>query len=114
MTPEDKKKLLDQLEALKIFPNNKLVKELRKQILVKLERLTKKKEPIISEIPKEEKKIQFKAKLSSRAKKYWRFIKLAHDRVPNLKVSEIRRQFKKRREQGQSDIPDAIWQNLSG
>ena len=32
MTPEDKKKLLDQLNALKKFPNNKLVKQLRKQI----------------------------------------------------------------------------------
>ena len=38
MTP-DKKKLLEQLDALKVFPNNKLVRQLRKQIQDKLSSL---------------------------------------------------------------------------
>ena len=44
---ETKSKLLEQLEALKIFPNNKHVKELRKEIKSKLKEI---------QTPKKEKK----------------------------------------------------------
>lgn len=106
MKPEEKKKLLDQLEALKIFPNNKLVKELRKQILAKLGRLEEKL-PIV--FPKEDANI----KRSKGAKKYHRYIRLIRDNFPNLRYSEIRRQFSHRKQGKDASIPDAVWQNPS-
>jgi hypothetical protein len=106
MTPEEKKKLLDQLEALKIFPNNKLVKELRKQILKKLQR-TEQKLPLI--ISKDIANI----KRSKSGKKHHRYIRLVRDNFPNLKYSEIRKQFSKRKQGKEVSIPDVIWQNPS-
>jgi hypothetical protein len=113
MAKFDKQKILEQLNSLKNLPQVKEVKALKHRLERELASLTTVK-PVIVQVSTYEKKIQLKSTLSSRAKKYWRFIKLAHDRVPNVSVSEIRRQFKKRRAQGQSDIPDAIWQNVSG
>ena len=37
MAKENKEKLLEHLDALKAFPNNKLVKQLRQQIQTKIE-----------------------------------------------------------------------------
>lgn len=105
MTPE-KKKLLDQLEALKIFPNNKLVKELRKRIQSKLNRLeTTKPVKVITQNPN--------ISRSSRLKKYHRYLRMVRDNFPNLKYSDIRKQFSQRRKGLESDIPDVIWQNPS-
>jgi FixJ family two-component response regulator len=50
MKPIDKQKLLEQLDALKLFPNNKLVKQLRKQITSQLEKLNKKEQTIASKV----------------------------------------------------------------
>jgi len=106
MTPEEKRKLLEQLKALKIFPNNKLVKELRKQIQVKLER-TKKKIPFVP--PKETANFS----RSSKLKKYHRYLRMIRDSFPNLKYNEIRKQFSERKKGQETDIPDVIWQNPS-
>ena len=104
MNPKEKEKLFEQLEALKIFPKNKLVKALRNQILAKLER-SKEKIPII--MPKEN------LTRSSKLKKYHRYLRMIRDNFPNLKYSEIRKQFARRKKEGESDIPDVIWQNPS-
>lgn len=104
MNQKEKEKLLEQLEALKIFPKNKLVKELRNQILAKLER-SKEKIPII--MPREN------VTRSSKLKKYHRYLRMIRDNFPNLKYSEIRKQFSRRKKEGESDIPDVIWQNPS-
>jgi len=104
MNQKEKEKLFEQLEALKIFPKNKLVKELRKQILTKLEK-SKEKIPII--MPKEN------LTRSSKLKKYHRYLRMIRDNFPNLKYSDIRKQFSKRRKGQESDIPDVIWQNPS-
>jgi len=108
MTPEQKQKLLEQLEALKIFPNNSLVRELRKEITHKLKRAEKQKIPI--QLPKKE--IPNTTR-SSKLKKYHRYLRMIRDNFPNLKYSDIRKQFSIRKKQGQSDIPDVVWQNPS-
>ena len=97
----DRKKLLEQLDALKIFPNTKLVKELRQQIKKKLE----KKQPKQQTIPNQSRSIKLK--------KYHRYIKLVRNSFPELSHAEIRRQFSKRRRNKQVSIPDVIWQNPS-
>lgn len=102
----DKKKLFEQLDALKLFPNNKLVKQLRKQIQQKLESV---------ETTKIKTKIPENANLSRSKglKQYHRYIRLIRDNFPNLKYSEIRKQFSQRKQGQGSDIPDAVWQNPS-
>ena len=107
MTPEDKKKLLDQLEALKIFPNNKLVKELRKQILAKLE----KSELKIPFVPPQKETANLSR--SSKLKKYHRYLRLIRDNFPNLNYNTVRKQFSQRKQGKEVSIPDPVWQNPS-
>jgi len=106
MTP-DKKKLLEQLDALKLFPNNKLVKQLRKQIRQKLDRLE------ISKEIKKEISSDANVSRSSKLKKYHRYLRMIRDNFPNLKYSDIRKQFSEKRKGVDSLIPDAVWQNPS-
>ena len=101
-----KQDLLDQLQALKIFPKTKLVKQLRNQIKKKLERLEKKQKPII-------KQKQANQSRSIKLKKYHRYIKLIRNNFPNLEHATIRKQFSKRRQGIDVSIPDAVWQNPS-
>ena len=102
----DKKKLLEQLDALKVFPNNKLVKQLRKQIQDKLSSLEVSK--VKTEIP-----VNANLSRSKGLKQYHRYMRLIRNNFPNLKYSEIRKQFALRKQGQGSDIPDAVWQNPS-
>ncbi len=109
MYEEQEKKLLEQLDALKIFPKNNLIRELERQIKSKLEKLDKKEGKIISEpIQKNANKSR-----SSKLKKYHRYLRMIRDNFPNLKYSDIRKQFYQRRKGQKSDIPDVVWQNPS-
>lgn len=104
---ENKKTLREQLNALKIFPNNTLVKKLRKQIkdkLIKFEQKEKKKEDITAKANQSR---------SQKLKKYHRYIKLIRNNFPNLQHSQIRKQFSQRRQGKDVSIPDAVWQNPS-
>jgi len=105
----EKEKILEQLESLKNLPQVKEVKALKQRLEKELERLAPKKE--IAVIPKT--KI-INIKRSSKLSRYWRYIRLVRDNFPNLKVKQIRRQLKKRKQGEKSDIPDAVWQNPSG
>lgn len=109
---ETRESLQEQLESLKKFPNNNLVKKLRKQIKDKLTRLEKQpkkaKKPTKVEIRKKANQSR-----SSKQKKYWRYIKLIHDNFPNQKITDIRKQFSKRKQGNEVSIPDAVWQNPS-
>jgi len=107
MTPEEKKKLLEQLKALKLFPNNRLVKELRKQVLVKLGRIEKK---IPFVLPPEE---NSNLARSSKLKKYHRYLRMIRDTFPNLDYKTIRKQFSQRKQGKDVSIPDVVWQNPS-
>lgn len=106
MTPIDKQKLLEQLDALKLFPNNKLVKQLRSQIIAQLEKLNKKeKTPTKPEIKSNQR--------ASKLRKYHRYLRMIRDNFPDLTYSQIRTQFAKRKQGTEVSIPDAIWQNPS-
>ena len=101
-----KDKLLEQLKALKLFPNNKHVKELRNQIKKKLERLDKKQKPQI-------KKQQANQSRSGKLRRYHNYIRQIRNNFPNLSYKQIRSQLSQRRKGKQVSIPDVIWQNPS-
>jgi len=103
---EQKDKLIKRLDALKLFPNNNEVRKLRSRTQKTLERLEKldvTPTPIPSKV----------STRSSSLKKHHRYIRLIRDNFPNLKYSDIRRQFGKRKRGKEVSIPDAVWQNPS-
>ncbi|WP_016939638.1 hypothetical protein [Nitrosopumilus sp. SJ] len=102
---EDKDKLLKQLDALKIFPNNKLVRELKNQIKTKLKKLE-----ITKPIPP---KKNPNLTRSNKLKRYHNYIRQIRNNFPNLKYNQIRKQFAKRKRGDDVSIPDAVWQNPS-
>lgn len=104
------KKLQEQLDALKIFPKSKLVRELRKQIQNKIKKLEK---TIISPKPQINKQKLANESRSRKLKRYHRYIRLIRDNFPDLTIAQIRSQFSKRRKGNQVTIPDAVWQNPS-
>jgi hypothetical protein len=110
MSEEQKKKLLAQLDALKIFPKSNLVKELQKQIKSKLAKLENKE---LKTISKETKLQESRESKSSKLKKYHRYLRLIRDNFPDLTYNQIRKQFSERKHGSQVDIPDAVWQNPS-
>jgi len=101
----EENKLKEQLEALKIFPDNKLVRELRKQIIEKLEKIKKK--------VKKRKKKKLKRTRSKSLQKYHRYIRLIRDNFPELSYADIRKQFAVRKKGKEVSIPDVVWQNPS-
>lgn len=112
MDKQDKlKKLQEQLDALKIFPKSKLVRELQKQIQDKIILLQK---TIIPPkiILKNKQKLANKSR-SRKLKRYHRYIRLIRDNFPDLTISKIRAQFSKRKKGTEVSIPDAVWQNPS-
>ncbi len=104
MTKESKEKLLEHLDALKNFPNNKLVKALREQIKTKIERLEITSVPVAKNV---------NLSRSNKLIRYHNYIRQIRNNFPNLSHAEIRKQFAKRRNQEDVSIPDAVWQNPS-
>lgn len=104
---QDKEKLQRQLDALKLFPNNNLIRQLRAQIKEKISRLEKEETIPANIIP------QPKPTKSHNLTKYHRYIRLIRDNFPQYSYLEIRKQFSKRRKGKESNIPDAVWQNPS-
>jgi hypothetical protein len=102
---DQKKKLLEQLRALKVFPNNKLVRELRKQIVSKLEKLDRKEKPKQKQDPNHTR--------SSKLRKYHHYLRLIRDNFPEYSYSQIRSQFSRRKKGQDVSIPDPIWKNPS-
>ena len=105
---ESKKKLLEQLDALKIFPKNKLVKTLQKQIKNKLAKLERKKSTIVQKPKKNPNQAR-----SGKLKRYHNYIRQIRNNFPDLSYNQIRSQFAKRKQSQQVDIPDVVWQNPS-
>ena len=108
MVKFDTKKLAELEKFLKEFPNIKEIQNLKKRI---------KSEKKKSEITLKPEKITPKngnLKRSSNMKKYHRYIRRIRDvYFPEMKYRDIQKQFKKRREEGNSSIEDVIWQNPS-
>ena len=104
MVKESKEKLLEHLNALNDFPNNKLVRQLRNQIKTKIERF--KKTPVIAL-----KNVNLSR--SNKLKRYHNYIRQIRNNFPDLKYNQIRTQFAKRKKGSDVSIPDAVWQNPS-
>ena len=101
------KKLRELEKLLKEFPNIKEIQNLRKRI-----RTEKKKTKLPK--PKNIPSKKNKGNRSSAMKKYHRYIRRIRDvYFPEKNYRYIQKQFKKRREEGNSEINDAIWQNPS-
>lgn len=99
---DSKDKLQEQLKALRLFPNNKHVRELRKQIKNKLSKLEK---PKTKQKPNKSR--------SDKLRKYHRYIKLVRNNFPQISHAEIRKQFSQRRKGQDVKIPDVVWRNPS-
>jgi len=106
MVTFDKDKLSEQIRALRELPQIKEVRLLRQRLQRELERFTKKEIKTEIIIPKPDTR-------SSKLKKYHRYLRMIRDTYPNLKYSEIRKQFAERRKGQETNIPDVIWQNPS-
>ena len=106
MVTFDKDKLNEQIRALGKLPQLKEVRLLRQRLQRELERLTKREIKTEIIIPKPDTR-------SGKLKKYHRYLRIIRDSFPNLKYSQIRKQFAERRKGQETDIPDAIWQNPS-
>ena len=105
MSAQDKRnKLLEQLDALKIFPNSKLVRALREQIKTKIERL---------EVTPVAVSKNVNLSRSNKLKRYHNYLRQIRNNFPDLTYNQIRTQFAKRRNQEDVSIPDAVWQNPS-
>ena len=88
MSKETKDKLLEQLNALKIFPNNKLVRALRKQLQTKLDK--------VESIPTVT-KVNPNIVRANKLKRYHNYIRQIRNNFPDLTYNQIRKQFAKRR-----------------
>jgi len=106
----DKEKILEQLEFLKNQPQLKELKAYRQRLEKELERISTRQ--VEKEIPKVI-EISPNVKRSSKLSRYWRYVRLIRDNFPNLKIKDIRSELKKRQHGGDSNIPDAVWQNPS-
>ena len=106
MVSFDKDKLSVQIKALGDLPQIKEVRLLRHRLQRELERLTKQEIETETAISKPDTR-------SGKLKKYHSYLRMIRDSFPNLKYSQIRKQFAERRKGQETDIPDAIWQNPS-
>ena len=104
------KKLKERLDALKIFPNNKEVKILRKRIKKQLANLQNKQETKINKIKTRQQANQSR---SGKLRRYHNYVRQIRNNFPNLSYNQIRTELSKRRKGKPSEIPDAIWQNPS-
>jgi hypothetical protein len=104
MATDKRNKLLEQLDALKIFPNNKLVRQLRNQLKTKLKRL----ETIPVPVTKDP-----NISRSDKLKRYHNYLRQIRNNFPEYSYNQIRQQFARRKNQQDVSIPDAVWQNPS-
>ncbi len=107
---EQRNKLLKRLGALKLFPNNNLVRQIRKQVKKKLQRVEKK--AVIPVVPVDARAVANAAR-STKLQKHHRYIRLIRNNFPNISYLKIRQQFSKRKKGQDVSISDAVWQNPS-
>lgn len=109
MVKFDVKKLAELEKLLKEFPKIKEIQNLRKRIISE-----KKKTRTISKIVKVVIQKNSNQKRSAKMIKYHRYIRRIRDvYFPEKKYRDIQSQFKKRKSEGNSTIPDVVWQNPS-
>jgi len=107
MVKFDIRKLSELEKFLKEFPNIKEIQSLRKRIRTEKKKTKLSKPKIIPSKKNNQNR-------SSAMKKYHRYIRRIRDvYFPDKNYRYIQKQFKKRRQEGNSEINDAIWENPS-
>ena len=113
---EQRKKILKQLDALKVFNDTAVVRKLRQELTGKLRAIEAKiKRGRQSKIPIPKADIRKMANASRAAsmRKHHNYIKQIHTNYPDLSYREIQRQLKERKQGKQTKISDVIWHNPS-
>ena len=113
---EKRNKLNEQLEALKLFPDNNQIRILRSRINRQLENIAERERlEVIEVIPtKAELQELSNIKRGKKLSRHHRFIRMIKDAYfPDMKYREIQKELKKRKEDKKSEIPDAVWENPS-
>lgn len=116
MSARNRKKIQRQLDALKDFANTKAVRQLRKELQARLRTIeTRAKKGKQARFPVSRKEVQRQANLSRARKlhKYHNYLKQIQKNYPDLTYTQIRKQFKERKQGKKSEIPDVIWHNPS-
>jgi len=114
MSQNDKQKILELLKLLDIFPNTQTVRQLRKELEDRLEKIeSKERKRTEREKVEARRKIEAGLSRSRKLKKYHHYIRLVKDNHPEIPYDDIRRQFKARKEGKEVSIPDASWEDLS-
>jgi len=120
----ERERILALLEALKKFPNTRTVRQLRRELKEKLEKIELKIEELEEQADQEDeepvdedsdKEVEDEAdkKRSTGMKKYHRYIRLINDNYPEYSYSLIRSMLSRRKRGEEVDIPDVVWQNPS-
>lgn len=119
MSAREKRRIQRQIDALKSFPNTKTVRKLRKELQEKLRRielqLKKTKKGRQTRLPVSRKETQRQANLarSRKVHKYHNYIRQIVENYTDLTYSQVRKQFKERKQGKHTEIPDVIWRNPS-
>ena len=113
---EKKAKLNEQLEALKLFPDNNQIRILRSRINRQLESIVERERlEAIEVIPTKEELQELsnivRGKKLSRHHRYIRMIKDTY--FPKMKYREIQKELKKRKQGLKSKIAEVVWENPS-
>ena len=113
---EKRNKLSEQLEALKLFPDNNQIRILRSRINRQLESIVERERlEAIEVIPTKEELVEVvniaRGKKLSRHHRYIRMIKDTY--FPDMKYREIQKELKKRKIGQKSKIAEAVWENPS-
>ena len=117
MSLEEKKdKLLEQLEALELFPNNNQVRILKSRINRQLESIAERERLAVIEVIPTKAELQelSNVKRSSKLRRHHRFIRMIKDTFfPDKKYRDIQKQLAKRKKGEKTEISDAVWENPS-
>ena len=113
---EKKDKLNEQLEALKLFPDNNQIRILRSRIDRQLEAIEERERLDVIEVIPTTEELQEVVNIARGKKlsRHHRFIRMIKDTYfPDMKYREIQKELKKRKEGKKSEISEAVWENPS-
>lgn len=113
---EQRKKIKEKLDALKIFSNTATVRKLRQELEEKLRSIDvqlKRGKQVTLPIPKDETERLANAARAAKLRKYHNYLRQIRNSYPDLKYADIRRRYHERKKGRKSKIPDVIWRNPS-
>ena len=113
---EQRKKLLQQLQALKSFPNTKAVRKLREELNRKIAAIDAKaargKQTKLPFSKAAKQKAANEAR-AAKLRKYHNYLQQIRNNYPNLTYADLRKQFRERKQGKQTKVPDVVWRNPS-